>query len=205
MADKWAAASMMAGHPGGTSLVNLINLPYSIWMGSEDAAYSRNTLAAEKAVILDSLAAAHPGKYIHQTHILEGKGHWMDREDAAALPWMSQFCRTPYPKHIVWRQEKVARSHFYWLSVPIEQAAQGKKIEARIEGNTIHIDRCDYSQLTIYLNDYMVDLDKKVIIRYKGKKVKSKKLKRTIANMHRSLNSRNDRSYAFPAYIQIEL
>lgn len=205
MADKWAAASMMAGHPGETSQVNLMNLPYSIWMGSEDAAYNRNTLAAEKAAILDSLAAAHPGKYIHQTNILQGKGHWMDREDAAALPWLAQYRRNPYPKHIVWRQEKVTREHFYWLSVPTNEAAQGKRVEARIEGNTIHIEHCDYSKLTIYLNDNMVDLDKKVTIVYKGKKIKSKKLQRTIANMYRSLNNRNDRSYAFPAYIDIEL
>ena len=204
MADKWAAASMMAGHPGETSQMNLMNLPYSIWMGSEDAAYNRNTLAAEKAAIMDSLAAAHPGKYIHQTNILEGKGHWMDREDAAALQWMAQYRRNPYPKHIVWRQEKVAREHFYWLSVPANEAAQGKRVEARIEGNTIHIDHCDYSQLTICLNDYMVDLDKKVTILYKGKKIKSKKLQRTIANIYRSLNERNDRSYAFPARVKIE-
>lgn len=205
MADKWAAVSMMAGHPGETSQVNLMNLPYSIWMGSEDAAYNRNTLAAEKAAILDSLAAAHPGKYIHQTNILQGKGHWMDREDAAALPWMAQYRRNPYPKHIVWRQEKVTREHFYWLSVPTNEAAQGKRVEARIEGNTIHIEHCDYSKLTIYLNDYMVNLDKKVTIMYKGKKIKSKKLQRTIANMYRSLNERNDRSYAFPAYIEVKL
>ena len=204
LADKWAAASMMAGHPGETSQVNLMNLPYSIWMGSEDAAYNRNTLAAEKALVLDSLAAAHPGKYIHQTNILEGKGHWMDREDAAALQWMAQYRRKPYPKHIVWRQEKVTRECFHWLSVPASEAAQGKRVEARIEGNTIHIDHCDYSRLTVYLNDNMVDLDSKVKIVYKGKKVKSKKLKRTIANLYNSLNSRHDRSYAFPAYMEIE-
>jgi hypothetical protein len=128
----------------------------------------------------------------------------MDREDAAALQWMAQYRRNPYPKHIVWRQEKVAREHFYWLSVPANEATQGKRVEARIEGNTIHIEHCDYSQLTICLNDYMVDLDKKVTILYKGKKIKSKKLQRTIANMYRSLNERNDRSYAFPAYIKIE-
>ena len=129
----------------------------------------------------------------------------MDREDAAALPWMAQYRRNPYPKHIVWRQEKVTREHFYWLSVPADEAAQGKRVEARIEGNTIHIEHCDYSKLTIYLNDYMLNLDKKVTIMYKGKKIKSKKLQRTIANMYRSLNERNDRSYAFPAYIEVKL
>ena len=51
----------------------------------------------------------------------------------------------------------------------------------------------------------MVDLDKKVTIMYKGRKIAKKKLKRTIANMHRSLNERNDRSYAFPCTIEVSI
>ena len=45
MADKWAAASMMAGHPGEASQINLMNLPYMIWMGENDHYYDRNILA----------------------------------------------------------------------------------------------------------------------------------------------------------------
>ena len=47
--------------------------------------------------------------------------------------------------------------------------------------------------------------DKKVTIMYKGRKIAKKKLKRTIANMHRSLNERNDRSYAFPCTIEVSI
>ena len=32
MADRWAAASLMAGHPGEASQVNLRNTPFMIWM-----------------------------------------------------------------------------------------------------------------------------------------------------------------------------
>lgn len=205
MADKWAAASMMAGHPGNASQVNLMNLPFMIWMGANDAAYDRNRLAIEKGHVMDSLATANPGKYIHSTHIIEGKGHWMDNLDAEAIGWMSQYRRNPYPRNIVWRQEEVTREYFYWLGAPKEELAHGKTVEARIEKNTIDIDQCDYSRLKIYLNDNLVDLDKKVTIRYKGKKIVSKKLKRTIANLHNTLNSRNDRSYAFPSFIEIEI
>ena len=205
MADKWAAASMMAGHPGGASQVNLYNLPFMIWMGEEDAAYERNRLAKEKGELMDSLQQANPGAYIHQTNIIEGKGHWMDRIDAASLEWMAQYRRNPYPKKIVWRQELVTREHFYWLSAPKEQLNHGLTVIANIEGNTINIERCDYSSLTIHLNDNMVDLDKKVTILYKGKKIAKKKLKRTISNIYSSINCRNDRSYAFPAHIEVEL
>ena len=205
MADKWAAAAMMAGHPGNASQENLLNLPFTIWMGAEDAAYNRNQLAKEKGEVLDSLAAANPGKYIHKTNIIEGKGHWMDGLDADAIGWMAQYSRNPYPKRIVWRQEEVVREHFYWLSAPAEELQHRKTVEARIEGNTIHIDRCDYKKLTIYLNDYMLDLDKKVVVRHKGKKIASRKLRRNITNLYNTLNPRNDRSYSFPCMLEIKI
>lgn len=205
MADKWAAASMMAGHPGETSQINLRNLPYMIWMGELDNAYDRNRLAVEKATVMDSLQQHDPEGYIHSTHIIENKGHWMEQADTASLDWMSRYRRNPYPKKIVWRQEQVVRPHFYWLSAPTDELAHGKTVIVERNGNTIDIKKCDYSRLTIYLNDNMADLDKKITILYNGKKVKSKKLKRTIANLHNSINLRNDRSYAFPCIIEVEL
>ena len=205
MADKWAAAAMMAGHPGNSSLVNLLNLPFTIWMGENDAAYDRNRLAKEKGELLDSLEAANPGKYIHSTNIIKDKGHWMDNMDAAAIEWMAQFRRNPYPQRVIWRQEEVLREHFYWISAPAEELEHGKTVEASIEGNTINIVRCDYSRLTISLNDNMIDLDKKITVCYKGKKIITKKPKRTIANLYNTLWKRGDRSYAFPCVIDIEL
>ena len=205
MADKWAAASMMAGHPGESSQINLINTPYMIWMGEHDHYYNRNTLAKEKSQVMDSLSAAHPGKYIHSNNIIEGKGHWMDRVDTAAIGWMAQYRRAPYPKQIVWRQEFVTREHFYWLTAPADEVEQGKTVIANIDGNDINIAQCDYSKLTIYLNDHLVDLDKKVTIRHNGKKSARVKPRRTIANLHHSLNLRNDRSYAFPCIIEVKM
>ena len=205
MADKWAAASMMAGHPGESSQINLINTPYMIWMGEHDHYYNRNTLAKEKSQVMDSLSAAHPGKYIHSNNIIEGKGHWMDRVDTAAIGWMAQYRRAPYPKQIVWRQEFVTREHFYWLTAPADEVEQGKTVIANINGNDINIAQCDYSKLTIYLNDHLVDLDKKVTIRHNGKKIARVKPRRTIANLHHSLNLRNDRSYAFPCIIEVKM
>ena len=205
MADKWAAASMMAGHPGESSQVNLINTPYMIWMGEHDHYYDRNILAKEKAQVMDSLAAAHPGKYIHSNNIVKDKGHWMDRVDTAAIGWMAQYRRAPYPKQVVWRQELVTREHFYWLTAPADELQQGKTVIASIDGNTINIEQCDYTRLTIGLNDRLVNLDKKVTIRHKGKKIARIKPRRTIATLHRTLNQRNDRSYAFPCTVDIKI
>lgn len=205
MADRWAAASMMAGHPGEALQVSLRNTPFMIWMGENDSAYDRNKLAVKHGAIMDSLQQADNEGYIHETHIIKGKGHWMDRVDAAAVPWMAQYKRNPYPNKIVWRQEEVTRPAFYWLSVPEKECRHKAMVVAEIDKNVIEISESDYSRLTIYLNDDMVDLNKPVVVNYKGKKVFKGKLSRTIANMARTLNERDDLRYMFPAMVEIEL
>ena len=76
---------------------------------------------------------------------------------------------------------------------------------ANIQGNNIHIEKCDYTRLTIYLNDHLVDLGKKVTVYHNGKKIASVKPRRTIAAMYSTLNQRGDRSYAFPCIIEVEM
>ena len=39
MADRWAGAAMMAGHPGDASALSLRNIPFAIHMGALDGAY----------------------------------------------------------------------------------------------------------------------------------------------------------------------
>ena len=187
MADRWAAASMMAGHPGEASQVNLRNVPFMIWMGENDGAYDRNKLAVEKGRVMDSLQQAEPEGYIHETHIVKGKGHWMDRADTAAIAWMTKYKRNALPKKIVWRQEEVMRPFMYWLGVDLETARPGMAVVAELSGNEIKIEACDYPKLRIYLNDRMVDMDKPVKVTYKGKVLFEKKLARTAKCMARTL------------------
>lgn len=204
MADTWAGASMMAGHPGDVSLLNLRNTPFMVWCGALDAAYNRNRECAQRGLELDSLHAADPDGYLHQTHIVEGKPHWMDLEDAAALPWLQQYQRNPYPTHIVWRQEEVTHPHFYWLTAPADQLQRGKTVRLTLKGNTVTISQCDYTQLTIHFNDQMVNLNKPVIIRMNGKTLFKGKLSRTLANLQSSLATRNDLRYMFPAQVTVK-
>jgi ABC-type multidrug transport system fused ATPase/permease subunit len=62
MADRWAAASMMAGHPGGVSLVNLRNTPYMMWVGALDKAYDRNALVPHYDTVLNDKASLSEGQ-----------------------------------------------------------------------------------------------------------------------------------------------
>ena len=203
LAHRFAAASMMAGHPGAVSLLNVRNLPFMIWCGAKDAAYNRNTLCAAKGLVMDSLQNDYPNGYIHETHILDGKGHWMDGEDAAALPWMQKYTRNPYPKSIVWRQEEVLEENFYWIAAPRNELAEGMTVRAEVKGNTIKLSQCDYSCLTLYLNDDIVNLDKKVKVQINGRTVFNGKVQRKEDVMRKTIGSYGDPAYCFTAQLVV--
>lgn len=205
LADYWAAASMMAGHPGEISMVNLMNTPFMIWCGANDSAYDRNRLDKEHGEVLDSLEKANPGSYIHETHILEGKGHWMDNIDKAALPWMSKFVRNPYPQKIVFRQEEVLRDVFYYVGIPQEEAKHGKTVVIQHDGNLFEIVECDYSKVILYLNDSIANLDKEIKVRFNDKEIFCGKLKRSKETMISTIEQRNDPNYCFSSKIEITL
>lgn len=205
MADHWAAASMMAGHPGDVSLLGVRNLPFMLWCGGEDAAYNRNKEVALRGVEMDSLQRSDPEGYVHETHIVAGKPHWMDLEDKAALPWMAKYKRNPYPKTVVWCQGDNGRAQFYWLGVPAAETKKGNVMRASINNNVVTITKCDYSQVTIYLNDQLANLDKAVKVVYNKKTLFKGKIPRTAENLQKSLEERGDPSYCFPAILRVNI
>ena len=205
MADTWAGASMMAGHPGDVSLLNLRNTPFMVWCGALDDAYNRNRECAQRGMELDSLQTQDPDGYIHETHIVAGKPHWMDLADAAALPWLQRHQRNPYPTRIVWRQEEVTHPHFYWLSAPSDQLQRGKTVRLSLQGNTVNIQQCDYNQLTLHFNDQMVNLDEPITIKHNGKTLFKGKLTRTLTNLQTTLAQRSDLRYMFPSQVTVKV
>lgn len=204
MADRWAAASMMAGHPGDISMLNLRNTPFMIWCGADDQAYDRNRLDAERGLQLDSLQRAEPEGYIHETHIMQGMGHWMMRADTLAIPWMVKYRRDPYPRTIIWQQEEVLRPHFYWLTAPRDELRRGQRVRLTCKDNVIDISECTYSSLTLWLTDELVDLRRKVVVRYQDRILFSGKLSRSLATMRECLDIHGDPSYVCPAKVVIK-
>ncbi len=161
MADSFAAAAMMAGHPNETKPDGLRNIPFTLHMGGEDKAFNRNAIGRQWKTMLADMAAKDPGGYINEVVIHEGKGHWMDREDAVAVPWMAKFTRNLRPTKIVWLQDDVTEPRFYWLSNPNPKG--GQRIVASRDGQTITLTEVgDCEELAIRLDDSMVDLDKPV-------------------------------------------
>jgi len=204
MADSWAAAAMMAGHPNDAKPDSLRNIGFTAHVGALDTAFDRNLVAEEWGGLLDALRAADPEGYPHEVTVHAGKGHWMDLEDAVAVPWMAAFTRDPTPSRVVWLQDDVPHERFYWLAVPSDEAAKGTKVVATRTGQTIRVEPEGIQTLTIRLSDTFVDLDQPVTIEAGGTTLFSGTVPRTIGTLAKTLAERGDPALVFSGEVSVE-
>jgi len=204
MADRWAAAAMMAGHPNDASLLSLRNLPFALFVGGNDAAYNRNKIVAERAAELDKLRAADPGGYEHLARIYPGLPHWMNRQDAEALPWMAERTRNPWPKKIVWLQDDVTHTRFYWLVVPQAEARAKNKIVAEVDGQNISLAGDVPKGMTLRLSDALLNLDKPLRVSVNGREVFQGRVARRAEVIRESLQERADPRSAATANLALD-
>lgn len=201
MADRWAAAAMMAGHPGDASPLNLFNTPFTIHIGGNDAAYNRNEEARKWGQRLRALRQENPDGYKHWTEIYEGRGHWIDNGGASAIPWMQQFVRDPLPAKIVWRQDQHQR--FYWLAAP--SIENGAVVRAQRDGQKFRIEADPGRTILLRLNDKMLDLDREIQVVTAPDKVLKISPQRTIDVISRTIKERGDPTSIFSAEAEVEL
>ena len=204
MADRWAAAAMMAGHPNDAKPDSLRNLPFTLHMGAEDGAYDRNKVAARWGELLKELALADPDGYVHHVQLHEGKGHWMEREDAVAVPWMAQHTRDLRPKHIVWQQDDVVHARSYWLK--LDEPKPRARVVVRHDGNLFEILEADQvSSLRIRMDRTMVDFGKEVVVRFAGAELFRGKVQVDQDVRRRTLQERGDPRGIWDAEVQVLL
>ncbi|MFN3192338.1 MAG: transglutaminase domain-containing protein [Aureliella sp.] len=205
MADRLAAAAMMAGHPNETTPDGLRNLPFTIHMGGRDAAYKRNEKAAEWKEALADLHQKDPGGYTHEVTIHEGLGHWVQRRDAVAVPWMSKFSRNTTPELVVWKQDDRTHQRFYWLAVDAENAKARAVVRVKRDGQNFDVEECGVERLAIRLNDDMIDFNQPIRVTYDEQVLFEGLVARNKTVIERTFNECHDRSNVFSAEIEVEV
>ncbi|MFM8274610.1 MAG: alpha/beta hydrolase [Gemmata sp.] len=206
MADHWAAAAMMAGHPNGVSLLALRNVPFALQVGGNDAAYNRNKVGKEYGERLDQLQKDDPTGYEHFVKIHEGKPHWMNLEDKIALPWMAKFSRNPTPDRVVWKQTGAPHDRSYWLAVPPKDARGDQLVVAKRAGQVVEItDHEKVAKLLVRFDDRNMDLDKPVEVRHGGKVLFAGPAPRTVGTLVKTLAGRGDPGLVFDAEVEVTL
>jgi hypothetical protein len=205
MADRWAAASMMAGHPNDASPLGLRNTPFAIHVGALDDAYNRNGIAEQWGAMLDSLQNVDHDGYIHDVKLHAGLGHWMNLEDAVALPWMKNYSRNPIPQKLVWKQNSTHHSEFYWLKTPAHLIETNGEIRARYEPslNTINILENYSDTIQLYVHDDMLDLDQPVNIQYQGTSIFTGQLHRSTLNVYETMSEKGDPNQTFATVLSV--
>lgn len=205
MAYRLAGVGAMAGHPNETSPLGLRNIGFALYCGENDAAYKRNQVAKEWGKKLDDLAAADPKGYPHKVELAAGCEHWMNGKEKEAIPWMQTFTRNPVPDRIVWVQDDVTHENFYWLRVQGEDKRQRTKLIATYGKQVVTLESSDVKNVTVLLDDRMVDLDQPVTVRVGEKAVFEGVVPRTIADYVTCLQSTGDPELAFPAAVTVKL
>lgn len=193
MADRFGAATMMAGHPNGVSADGLYNLPFRIYMGGKDAAYKRNKIAGEWKEKLAKLQKERGG-YEHKVTIYPEMGHWMEKKDAEAVPWMATKTRKAWPKKVIWGKTGKRSERFYWIGGKPKDV-----VTASVKGQTISVKGAGDVALTLFLNDELLDLDEPVKVIIDGKEVHNGKVTRTRDAIQQSFKQRLDPAMAATA------
>ncbi len=206
MADYWAGAAMMAGHPNGVSMLSLRNVPFALQVGGNDSAYNRNKVGKEYGERLNQLQKDDPKGYEHFVKIHEGKPHWMNLEDKIALPWMAKYTRNPVPDRVVWKQTGTPHDRSYWLAVPPKEAKGDSLVIARRNGQVVNItDAEKVTKLLVRFDDRTADLDKPVEVKYDGKTLFSGEAPRTVGTLVKTLSGRGDIGLVFDAEVEVTL
>ena len=200
LADRWAGAAMMAGHPNDASPLNLRNVAFALQVGGKDSAYNRNTVCAEWAKKLDDLEKADAKGYKHFFKIYEGKGHWMDGEDAAALPWMAKVSRNPVPERVVWEQRS-EQLRSYWCAVSGgKYQYMGGTVVASLGKQKVTFEKVDkMDRVHVRLDDRIVDMDEEITFLNGKQEILKDTLRRRIGVMIRTLLESGDPKLMFDA------
>ena len=204
MADRWAASAMMAGHPGDAHPDNLRNTPFGLFMGAKDGAYDRNRHAHEWQDKLRGLAEVTPGRWPHMVRIYEGLGHWMERKDAEAVPWMAASRRDPRPREIIWRQDDVLHRRFAWLAT--DEPVAGTRCTGSIQEQRITLELSPQQKsLTLRLDDQLVNLDEDVTVLLGERELFKGRIPRSKDVIEKTLMERSDKNDVFTAELKLPL
>ena len=234
-ADYWAAAGPMAGGEPlkNAPVENCGNIGFSFLTGALDKGFYRDILTTYTKQAFDSLEIMHPGAYKHRIELIPGRAHHIDY--SPTTPWLKQFERNAWPKEFSWEDyemDGVHRTGFYNLAVQERPDAELRtRYDVKIEDNVVDVTvrnvhyttiekdqrwgiemkftrkytMAEKGKFVVYLNEHLVDLDKKVKVIVNGKTVFKGKLKCSSDDMLKSTVEFFDPLRIYPASVQVEL
>jgi hypothetical protein len=125
---------------------------------------------------------------------------------ARAWDWMSKNTRSAYPQHITYVPKDDNARSAPWLSLVGFQVAEHPRVEARADksANSITIEAQEISNIVVYLNDELVDLDKPVKFTINGL-AHERKVERNPVDMLQNQFNVGDWGRVFTAFVTLDV
>lgn len=233
-ADYLAGAGPMAGGEPlkNAPVENCMNIAFSLLTGALDKGFYRDVLTTYTRESFDSLQTLYPEHCVHRIELIPGRGHSIDY--SPTTPWLKDHVRNPWPTTFLWEDFEMDgqhRSGFYNLVVKQRPDEKRTRYELQIRDNVVdlRVSNVHYTTLQkdphwgiemkfsrtytpstrgkwlIYLNEHLVDLNKKVIVRVNGKEVFNDKVTCSTAHLVNSLVEFYDPQRIYPAAVAVEL
>ena len=120
-------------------------------------------------------------------------------------PRMAKHTRNPLPNCIVWRQDDVTHSRFYWLAVKPQERRAGVVVRASLKGQQFDVQAGGINQLIIRANDSMLNLDEDVTVMSQAKELYKGRIQRSIGTLAETLAERGDPTSIFSGGIVVRL
>ncbi len=118
---------------------------------------------------------------------------------------MAKYTRVRFPDRVVWKQDDVRHTQFYWLAAADERHAARHEVVAVRAGQRFDIERSDAPALTFLLSDAFVDLERPIEIWAGGKRVFQGRVPRTIETLERTLAARGDPRTMYSATVTVSV
>lgn len=234
-ADYLAGAGPMAGGEPlkNAPMENLANIAFSLRTGERDYGFARNAMTYNAALTIDSLSKKHPGLYRHFIELVPEMGHSINYEKTT--PWLKEHTRNPHPKYFYWEDYDMYgrhRSGFYNIRVNKTSRTNDEErscYEVKIKNNCIELEvknvtytttKSIYNipmlfskeykpatagNVTIFLNEELVDLTKPVKVIVNGKECFNGKVNATLKAMVESCAEFFDPERVFPTSIDVDI
>ncbi|MDP6962607.1 MAG: GDSL-type esterase/lipase family protein [Planctomycetota bacterium] len=188
-------ASAAAPTPGVSSAENLRNTNFSFMVGELDTSYGRLERCKDFQAELESLRAANPGYYPTEFSLVLNYPHG-GLPDRELLSRQLKFSRESNPQHLTWHLTDDATPEFSWLS--IRQPRSGQNIDAKIYGQEIAVSSSGVDDLTIWLDDSILDLSQQVVVKHNGvHTIYSPEIQ--LSNLCQSMLLNGDPNFCYPA------
>ncbi|MGE0434383.1 MAG: hypothetical protein AB7K09_22350 [Planctomycetota bacterium] len=183
-ADRLAAISPNAGgifaNPGNTEtgglasghIPNLLNTPVWFYHSTDDPRVGVQNDQLANAYLTKLKGQGYPFEWVYKEYTDRGHGFPADGH-GPIYKWLGEHTRNPYPLHILWEPSREQKKLFFWIEATNTAAQYGAtgRIEGKIDkaSNTVTITSSgNPGDITVYLNEKLVDLTKPVTITQNG-------------------------------------